>query len=1083
MPGLVIHQGNRVEALAESLAKEISAFERDPLTPVTIVVQSRGMERWLCMELARHNGVIANARFPFPNTILSEIFSAVLDDASQSKLFERDSLTFRAMATLPSCLAEKSFAPLLEYVDTGDNDLRRFQLCQKIAAMYDQLATFRPGLIRGWDQGESDSWHGLLWQRMLNDQERSAHRPELFHRCMTRLQEWQGALPGIPQKLYIFGVSTLPRLHLEALAAVSDHIDVQLFLLNPCQEYWHDIASDKTQLKLARKNPPTTGHDALELHFDRGHPLLSAQGTLAQEFLNLLTDYNPDYRDNFQPPGRQTLLSALQSQILELCDPANNERQLLDPADRSIQLHSCHAPIREVEVLRDLLLRRMEEDPTLTPRDILVMAPDIESYAPYIAAVFEGESQEKQKIPFSIADRSLQKESPVAEAFLKLLTLRGGRMTAAQVLELLEEPTVQNRSGLNLDDLDLVRHWIGETRICWGVDGAFKTQFNLPAIGNNSWQAGFDRMFLGFALPAEERALFAGILPYDNIEGGTSQVLGKFHSFCQQLFAATEALEKKRSLSAWGIFLGKLVEEFFSTDNSDEVFSLLRHLQKLADTEKLSGYRDEVDFEVLHCNLKNDLARASNSGFLRGRVTFCSLLPMRSIPFKVIALLGMNDAAFPRKSTVVGFDPMANDPQKGDPSRRQEDRYLFLEAILSARDTLIISYIGQSVRDNSVVPPSVVVSELLDTLQQGFTTGGDDKLREHIVVKHRLQGFNPAYFSAQQQLFSYSRDNYLGAMALATTRHATADTTGVYRFMQADLPPGDDDWQTVTLAQLVNFMQNPAQFFLRNRLGIYLNDKETTLQDQEPFSLDGLTNYQLSQELVNRFLDGEDAAQLFELYAAKSVLPQGSLATPTFEKCTVAARSFAAKVKDFTHDEQPDSIAYDQTFDGIRLVGQLSGLYPDGLLRYRCASIKPKDQLAAWIYHLVYCSLSPVGGSPEPRSHLLGNGNDDQSYAFVAESRELLAGLLQIFRAGLLRPLPFFPKSAFSYAKALAKGEPEQKSLNRARSEWLGSERSAGEGQETDFDFCFGRVNPLDQQFKDLALQIVGPLLNNHRES
>ncbi len=1074
MPGLVIHQSNHVETLAGVLADALSAYARDPLTPVTIVVQSRGMERWLGIELAQRLGLVANIRFPFPNTILQEIFTAVMPASAPNGLFDIAPLTFRVMKTLPGCLAEEAFVTLMEYVSTSSADLHLFQLCQKISGMYDQLATYRPELIRAWDQGEFETWHGCLWHRMLEDAERQAHRPALFHQFSERIQQWQGPLPGIPEKLFLFGISTLPALHLEALAAVSAHSEVQIFLMNPCQEFWHDIASDKTQLKVAKKTG-TAGEEALpDLHYERGHPLLASLGTLSQEFLNLLQDYNPECTDHFQKPGTHSALAILQTQLLELTDPAAAERQLLAPGDQSVQIHSCHSPVREVEALRDALLRHLDDDPQLEPREILVMAPDIEVYAPYITAVFAGESLEKQKIPFSIADRSRRKESPVAEAFLKLLALQGARLTASQILELLEEPTIRNRFGLSLDDLDLIRQWVHETRICWGIDGAFKERFALPASDNNTWQAGFDRLFLGYALPAEEQALFEGILPYDDIEGSNAEVLGRFSGFCRQLFNTVEAFAQSRTLADWGSFLSDLVEAFLQTDAKDELINLSQHICRFAHIENLSGYAERIDFEVLRSTLARELSLASTSGFLRGGVTFCSLLPMRSIPFKVIALLGMNDAAFPRKSPSVSFDLMSQQPRRGDPSRRKEDRYLFLEALLAARKSLIITYLGQNMRDNSEAPPSVVVCELIDALNQSFRPTAGSELRDHFVVRHRLQGFSPAYFCGDQRLFSYSHDNFQGAHAIVSDKTAPPD------FMQGGLDQdGEGLPNVVTLAQLVDFLQNPARYFLRNRLGIFLDHASTTLQDQEPFRLDGLTGYQIAQDMVETLLDASLPPRSLDLYVAKSVLPQGGFAVPSFEYCAAAARDFARKVQAFTQGQPPATCAFDQTFGAIRLTGELTGLYPQGLLRYRCAGIRPKDRLATWIHHLAFCSVARGDAPAAARSQLLGSNQAVLAYNFVAGNRQILASLLELFQTGQTQPLPFFPRAAFSYSEARLKGLSPEKCLDKARSEWLDSDYRAGESQDQDFDFCFGRLDPIDATFEELAYSIVEPLLNH----
>jgi len=327
-------------------------------------------------------------------------------------------------------------------------------------------------------------------------------------------------------------------------------------------------------------------------------------------------------------------------------------------------------------------------------------------------------------------------------------------------------------------------------------------------------------------------------------------------------------------------------------------------------------------------------------------------------------------------------------------------------------------------------------------------------------------------------LFSYSHDNYQGALALAS-QSSNACSSAPNDFMQGKLAISDDVQQTVTLAQLVKFMQNPTQYFLRNRLGIYIDQSSDALQDQEPFSLDGLANYQMSQELVEQILADDVSPQLFDLYAAKSVLPQGSLSIPTFEKCLTTAQAFANKVQAFTQGKPAASHSYDQSFDGMRLVGVLTDLYPQGLLRHRCASIKPKDRLSTWIHHLAFCSLANESSADTTRSHLLGNSTGDRSYNFAADSQQLLTDLLKIFQEGQLRPLPFFPKAAFGYCEEKSKGKDKNKCLDKARTEWLGSERSMGECEDVDCDYCFGRVDPIGDEFEQLADQIVTPLLNS----
>ncbi|PLX82692.1 MAG: exodeoxyribonuclease V subunit gamma [Desulfuromonas sp.] len=1078
MPGLTIHHSNQAEQLVKALAVELKTFRRDPLTPVTIVVQSRGMERWLCLELARIMEVFGNARFPFPNAMLSEIFSAVLGETERNELFDADALTFRIMNTLPDCLDEQLFAPLGEYLGNQSDDLRLFQLSSRIAGVYDQLATYRPELVSAWNRGETGvTWHSRLWVQMLSEPERLAHRTEQFQRCLEKLQDRQGPLHGLPQKLFLFGIPAMPELHMRILAAISRTIDVQLFFLNPCQEFWHDIASDKTQQKLARKDPVLRQIAPADRHLERGHPLLAAQGTLLQESLSLLDEFESERRELFVEPVGDSLLAALQRQILHLEDPATTtQKTFFAKNDRSIQVHSCHSELREVEVLRDNLLHCLENDPSLTPRDILVMAPNVENYAPYISAVFGSETDERLKLPFSIADRARQNESPLVSTFVRLLDLRGKRMTASVVLELIEEPAVRDRFGIRLDDLDLIRHWVVQTRIRWGVDAADRQRSELPPQANNTWQAGFDRLFLGFAMPTGGKKLFGGILPFDEIEGSSAEILGRFHHFCTQLFATIAAFHQERTLTEWSEFLSETLTIFMGSGDHDELISLRRQLQKLVGISSLSGFDRQVDFAVVRGLLGEGLGSATGAGFLRGKVTFCSLLPMRSIPFKVIALLGMNDSDFPRRSKTVGFDPMANEPRKGDPSRRQEDRYLFLEAILSTRDTLLISYLGQNLRDNHTAPPSVVVSELLDTLELGF--GQDDSkdpgLRDQLFTNHRLQAFNPLYLSKKSDLCSYSRDNFSGACALV------AEPGPQPPFMSDQLPIQPGDPALLRVDDLVRFFENPARFFLNNRLGIRLDRNDEGLLDEEPFAINPLDDYQMGQDLVRALLNGEEIEERLSVFAAQQILPAGSLAEPSYGKCADSARTFASSVLAATGTAEPEYLDIDFEVAGTRLIGRIHGLYPIGLVRFRNAKLKSKDRILCWIQHLVLCAS---GGHPAvtPCDTLLIGKDASCHFLFADNSHQQLANLLTILRSGLARPLPFFPETSLTFTERQARGETPEASLEKASQTWLGGVKTSAECDDVDFDFCFKHSNPLDDEFCRLALDILTPMIASQK--
>jgi exodeoxyribonuclease V gamma subunit len=444
--------------------------------------------------------------------------------------------------------------------------------------------------------------------------------------------------------------------------------------------------------------------------------------------------------------------------------------------DKSVQIHVCHSPMREVEVLHDQLLALFEQHPDLLAKDIVVMMPEVEKYAPYIQAVFSTQSDETTRIPYSITDRSLRAENTLIDSFFMILEIVQTRFTATDVLNILDSSAVQQRFEVTESELELIRHWVAATHIRWGSDAAGRQAMDLPDFSEYTWENGLHRMLLGYVLPAQQESLFADILPFDDIEGHDGLTLGKLADFLQKLFDYTKMLKQPHYLDEWQSILNALLDTFLSTDATTEsqAQTIRNLLNKLVTDAKLAQFNTVVSYEVILAYLQHYLeAEPTTAHFLTGQVTFCSLLPMRSIPFKVVCLLGMSDRNYPRSHHIISFDLISQVVSRpGDRSRRQNDRYSFLEALLAARDYFYLSYVGQSIHDNTVIPPSVLVSEILETIEIGFLPPDSDKnpkntMTDYLVTHHPLQAFSHRYFDGKDaKLFSYSQEYCMASDAL-----------------------------------------------------------------------------------------------------------------------------------------------------------------------------------------------------------------------------------------------------------------------------------------------------------------------------
>jgi len=526
--------------------------------------------------------------------------------------------------------------------------------------------------------------------------------------------------------------------------------------------------------------------------------------------------------------------------------------------------------------------------------------------------------------------------------------------------------------------------------------------------------------------------------------------------------------------------LDRVLTDFFVCDEETEgdIKDIRDTLTEkgLAGFAEKSGFNEKVPLDVIRSYLTRRLEGESQPhGFLSSGVTFCTMLPMRSIPFKVVYVLGMNDADYPRTSQKPGFDLMEQKKRLCDRSKRYEDRYLFLETILSARENLIISYQGQSIKDNSEIPPSVLVCELCDYIEQAFGVEGGEPVLEHVVTKHPLQPFSRKYFNDDKKLFSYSVENFL-AGAEAEKQDSEKNT-----FMRKPLPrPSEDEWKSISVDQLYYFFANPSEFLIRNRLNANLKLEDPVKpEEREPFELDNLQQYSLKQELLDMCLAGQDLDAYFETVRASGTLPHGSAGESEYQVRKHEAVLFAKNVMQHTKGGllKPVEILLDFEDMNISISAVPGNLYPEGQLFFRCANIKTKDRLRAWLYHLALNAGDNYAGTK--KTILLGK---DEGAVFSEmendQAMSILKSLIDLFVRGLTAPLCFFPETSYAYAEAFQKNREEARALKAARVKWYPGYYNTGDCEDIYIKTCFGSEMPDSDEFRSIAAEVFEPMLN-----
>ena len=1107
---LLLHTSNRLGILAGELAKLLAKPTGSPLQAELVVVPSLGLRRWLSLEIARLNRVCANVAFPFVAEFvrsLPEGFGPV--HHSQTRISVEE-MTWAIHRIVPGLLAQKQFAAVKSYLADSDA-LKRFQLSERIGLLFDQYLVYRPEMIARWGDPKTrldsdEVWQAILWRELSSDAALTAARDQLQKETDAKLKV------DLPDRVFVFGVTSLPPVYLETLFRLAKTREVHLFLLQPSREYHGD---DLTPKQRSRRNihpsEPVTGN-----------PLLTSLGRQNSHFTELLleTDGRFDHvvheaSSNFLAPDSKNILSTLQSDILRAVNrgavrqdeqtseissspqrirPSANPRSgevcignaadepessVVDKSDRSLQIQSCHSPMREVEVLYDQLLDLFDKDPTLRPRDILVMAPEIEKYSPLIRAVFEYPENTKRHIPYSISDRHPRTESVIIDAFLTLLELPTSRCTAEEIFGFISSPVVAQRFAFSENDLSLIRTWIQNTGIAWGVDGAHRERVGLPAANANTWRFGLDRLLLGYAMRGNNRTLFGDVLPYDEVEGDGGEILGRFVSVAESIFAFIEKSQVARPLAEWAPLLREAVDDLLESDGEESVRDLRflrRTITGLESTAEKAGANQPVEFAVLRHHLTGLLAAMEQrGGFLTGGVTFCALKPARSIPARVICLLGMNDEVFPRRPQPPQFDLMSKKSRLGDPSPREDDRYAFLETIISAGESLYISYVGRSIVHNQEILPSVVISELLDYLDQAFLFPGGASAKKYLTVEHPLQAFSPRYFDSARndhRLFSYSEANATATAAAA----GASSSTELPPFLIDTLSEPDPALRAIALGELVGFLAGPAKYFLRARLGLKLRDFDSCLADDEPIELKPLTKYQIRQDLLTERIDTNSAN--LKVFAARGVVPLGTIGELQLRSLDRAAENFSSVVRPcIGEDKKGEPLAIDLQLGEFSLTGTIETIYGGKIVHYRCANLNLRDRLRAWVEHLASCATA----AGAPKETLLIGMDITLAWEKISNAKEILEDLCQLFWEGLRRPLPFFPDSALAFVDAQRAGTANP--LNKAAAKWNGGYDVKGEKEKPENRKLFGEGDPLNDEFIALAERIWGPLLQHACEA
>lgn len=1163
---LFVHRSERADCLVESLGNLLLDAPDDPMAPEIVAVPTRGVERWLTQRLSHRlgvtagaDGVCANISYPFPGSLVGAATSVACGLDPEVDPWPPNRSVWPLLQLVDQHLSEEWLEPLAAHLQAGSpkgaeptgGEVRRFATIRHLADLFDRYAVHRPDMILRWTEGLGDNhrggspersgfepehhWQAELWRRLR----RRINVPSPAERLQTAAAALtaQPDLLDLPPRLALFGLTTLPASHLRIFDAIGKHRDVHLFLLHPSGQLWDAVTA---AFPAGTGSPPKRSDDpTVSL---AANPLLRSWGRDAREMQLVFCSQGVGQSEHLRVPepsaGDPTLLLRIQADVRAdrpppgppVVDGASDPRPALGSDDRSLQVHACHGKLRQVEVMRDSILHLLAGDPTLEPRDVIVMCPDIDTFAPLVHAVFgvgrptgahdeEGDRCEPEPGPPQIrarlADRSIRQTNPMLAVAAQLLQLAGERVTASDVLDLAGRAPVARRFRFGEDELGQLEAWVAASGIRWGIDGEHRARWQLDQTAENTWQAGLDRLLLGVTMAEEEQRLFSGVLPLDDVSSGAVDLAGRFAELVERLGAGVGRLLDRKTIGDWVAALLETTESVAAAapDEQWQLDQLRGVLNDFVDTASPfcsgadagatanapDGSGTLLDLAEIRTLLEDGLrGRPTRANFRTGDLTICTLVPMRAVPHRVVGLLGLDDGAFPRQAISDGDDLLLAEPRVGDRDARSEDRQLLLDALLAATEHLVVTYEGHDPRTNQVRPPCVPVAELLDVVDRTVRAPDGSphgRARDVVVVEHPLQSFDPRNFLAGRLVdggpWSFDPVDLAGARALTRP-------PGTRRpFLAHPLERLDTDG--VSLDSLVRFLEHPVRSFLRERLGWYANRGGAQVRDELPVELDGLELWGVGDRMLDAVLGGATIDQARAAELGRGLLPPGALAGRQLDEVEEAVASLAAAARAQLPAVQaaPASVEVQVRLpDGRMLIGTVGDVYhaapaapgsdpavgatASRIVRCLYSKLGPKHRLAAWARFLAFTAAHPereVSAATIGRGARSTNGSPRIDVATLpafdggperrrARALDELVRLVDLYDRGMCEPLPLYAKTSEAYVEAVRR---ERSPKAECATTWKADDFSFGESGEPEHRLVLGAGATVGDLFAEPA--------------
>lgn len=1033
---LEIFFSNRLEVLYQRLKIDLFGPSTTPLMRRLVVVYGPAMKTWLTLRMAQDPDL--NVAMGIEFIYLNEAFETLLKLSTNETFGHFPTSIELALAIEKELMSvvydyknlsadeQHEWKPLIQYLKFSPNGLspksrlsrkierRLIGLCQHLAGLFQDYGRFAPKMVSRWNLPSFQGWQARLWRQIFNG------KMNWTYPCRALLRN---GIPDVPFSLHFFSISFVTASEFVFLNQLSEHIFVCYYLLSPCAVFWSDIRSDREsaylqnywQKKLGTFSPKVCQLE--ELLRDR-NPLLANFGRLGREMAYQIEESLALVNAQYVLPEHVkaldeelfineelcltktslplSILHAVQADLLMMRNPQGSPPIQLEES-QSVQLHIASNKRREVQILYQNLLGLIAKDPSLCPSDMIVMAPQISDYIPYIQSTF---GLADSQLDFQVMDLGMRMQSEIVQGFLQLIDLCESRWNSSNLLQLFEHLCFQRRHQFTLNDYLIIQKWVEEAGIRWGEDWLHRNELlqrshcvqgMVEETEVGTWDYGLSRLLMGLtALNNESESLRMPheVPPCSIVDFSQAELLGKWIHLLHSLRDDLSPLEDhtRMTLEDWANFLACLLDNYFQPDfDNHQSIKEYEDLKALFDILRNSA-RFFKEYHYPFASIKTHLMALLQQRGVTYRedhlqaVRFCSLVPLRSIPAKVIALMGMQEGAFPRTEQHSSLNMMiGNEEVDYSPLVPDYDRYLFLEALHSAQDYLLLSYQGYSQQDGKEMQPSLIIEEFFSYLDRSYTVHGK-KISDVCIFRHPFDTFDERYF-IKNAIFpsNFSHHDFIAAkMHNKIDKLPSHCILNDFSSTESKNAAGAEKHSQIDLKHLTAVARNPIKFHLNYVMEIYLQTEEDRKpKTEEEFIVSALDKYQMKHFALKEPIDmilnkaekeGKLPLGLFKEVAAKWIKEEVKEIHERLLKHSVNLESmfqfeFCTSCSQPTQlDEErwlfPAAAFINEDGHKISIVGKISNVTPRGLIVLSKGTLA--DAWKVWPQFLLYCHAAKL---------------------------------------------------------------------------------------------------------------------------